>query len=245
MTSACTHCCFCQHGVRRPARALSVSRVDGDILAVQLRSPEEQPAGSWSQQHLQIQRQGSLCFYCFYWSPLPTAVLPLMLCSFLKWFRVLQVKSPPAASHLTACSGAPWLHVLIDWLIDCRTMTQPLQRWMPISQTLRGVVRTASRGQEGWFCPTVGPPRQADPDWARSETEMVGHNTDVTEKQCGGFQWSTQLGQVQILSAHIWSVRILLYCWRSVCLYVCMSNTPVDPSGLSIMWSDNVKVVEC
>lgn len=65
---SCCFCCFCQHGVQRFGQWLHVSRVNSDLPAVELRSPQEQPTGSWTQHHLQIQRQGSLCFCCFYCS---------------------------------------------------------------------------------------------------------------------------------------------------------------------------------
>lgn len=68
-------CCFWQHGFLRLGQWLCVSGVDGDLPAVQLRPPEEQPSGSWTQHHLQIQRQGSLCICSFYWESVSSALM--------------------------------------------------------------------------------------------------------------------------------------------------------------------------
>lgn len=79
--------------------------------------------------------------------------------------------------------------------IDFRIMTPLLRRWMPTLQTLRAVISTASHWQEDSFCHTVHPPLQADPEWARSETKMVGHHTEASslksyiEVLTGPFSW--------------------------------------------------------
>lgn len=80
-------------------------------------------------------------------------------------------------------------------------MTQPQQRWMPTLQTLKAVVRTPCCWQEALFCRGVHPSCWVDPEWACSETKMVGHHTEVSH--------------IQMIFSHIWSGRILLNHCRS------------------------------
>lgn len=56
---------FYQYGLQQCGQLHYVSWVNGDLPAVELRSPQKQPCGSWPQHHFQIQRQGSPCFSLF------------------------------------------------------------------------------------------------------------------------------------------------------------------------------------